>query len=51
MKDPAAPVIDTLEGIEPEIGVVEPAYAALDKLKVMAKKGQLKEAKPLWLPS
>jgi HEAT repeat protein len=46
VKNLAAPVIAALEGIEPEIGVVEPAYAALDKLKVPAKKVQLRKAKP-----
>jgi HEAT repeat protein len=33
VKDLVAPVIAALEGIEPEIGVVDPAYAALKKLK------------------
>jgi HEAT repeat protein len=38
VKDFVAPVITALEGIEPEIGVVEPAYAALDKLKGLPKR-------------
>ncbi len=46
VKDLAAPVIAALEGIEPEIGVVEPAYAALDKLKVPADKVRLRKANP-----
>ncbi len=33
LKDLVAPVIAALEGTEPEIMVVDPAYAALDKLK------------------
>jgi HEAT repeat protein len=33
VKDLVAPVIAALEGIEPEIGVLEPSYAVLDKLK------------------
>ena len=33
VKDFVAPVITALEGIEPEIGVVEPASTALDKLR------------------
>jgi HEAT repeat protein len=33
VKDFVAPVITALEGIEPEIGVMEPAHAALDKLR------------------
>jgi hypothetical protein len=33
MKDLAAAVIADPEGIEPEIGVVKSAYAALDKSK------------------
>jgi HEAT repeat protein len=39
VKDFVAPVITALEGIEPEIGVMEPAYAALEKLKASIKKG------------
>jgi HEAT repeats len=38
VKDFVTPVIIALEGIEPEIGVVEPAYAALDKLKGLPKR-------------
>ncbi len=34
-----APVIAALEGAEPEIGVVEPAYAALEEMKAL-RKGQ-----------
>jgi HEAT repeat protein len=37
VKDLVAPVITALEGIEPEIGVVEPAYTALNKLKGSSK--------------
>jgi HEAT repeat protein len=33
-----APVLTALEGVEPEIGVLEPAYAVLDKLRGSAKK-------------
>ncbi len=33
LKDLVAPVIAALEGIEPEIMVVDPAYTALEKLK------------------
>jgi HEAT repeat protein len=43
VKDLVAPVIVALEGTEPEIGVMNPAYAALDKLKVSIK---LKRGKP-----
>jgi HEAT repeat protein len=42
-KDPevkalVAPVLAALEGVEPEIGVLEPAYAVLDKLRSSAKR-------------
>jgi hypothetical protein len=46
VKDLVAPVIAALEGSEPEIGVMNPAYAARDKLKVSIKIAQLKRAKP-----
>ena len=46
VKDLVAPVIAALEGTEPEIGVMDPAYAAVDKLKVSIKIAQLKRAKP-----
>ena len=46
VKDFVAPVITALEGIEPEIGVVEPAYAVLDKLKGSIKRLDLKRGKP-----
>jgi HEAT repeat protein len=54
VKKIVAPVIAALEGIEPEIGVLEPAFAALDRLKSLPKKAGLKkgltsEAKS-WLP-
>jgi HEAT repeats len=42
IKDLVASVITSLEGIEPEIGVVEPAYAVLDKLKGSLKRLDLK---------
>jgi hypothetical protein len=46
VKDLVAPVNAALEGTEPEIGVMDPAYAALDKLKVSIKIAQLKRPKP-----
>jgi len=33
LKDVVGPVISALEGFEPEIGCLEPAYAALDKIR------------------
>ena len=33
VKDFFVPVVTALEGIEPEMGVMEPAYTALDKLR------------------
>ena len=46
MKDLVATFMAAMEGSEPEIGVMNPAYAALDKLKVSVKIAQLKRAKP-----
>ena len=42
LKDLVAPVIAGLEGIEPEVEVLEPANTALDKLKGLSKRPDLK---------
>jgi hypothetical protein len=43
VEDLVRPVIAGLEGIEPEIGGMEAAYAALHQLKVSIEKGQTSE--------